>query len=225
MVIDLREITTVWINLDRATKNAAMMDARFRHHRFKNTHRKSAREIAPPHGTPDTIKHYVGCAQSHIDILDDVNYSHPLLILEDDAEFTPDFYPMIEVPDDTDAVYLGTSAGNPHYLTNRVNKYYMRIGKILATHAILYLNPEYKKAVSDIAKIFAYRLKVPFDNGCALLQERFNVLTPNKPFFVQAYERESANQWEIITSRPLVDKNSEFPVREKNVQLEIQVPA
>jgi hypothetical protein len=225
MIIDLRKIQTVWINLDSATKNAELMQNRLREHRFEQTFRKSARQIPAPHGTPDPIKHYVGCAQSHIDILEDINYQCPLLILEDDAEFTENFHPMIEIPDNTDAVYLGTSAGNPHYLTKRVNKYFMRIGKVLATHAILYCNTEYKKAVTDIAKIFAYRLKIPFDNGCALIQERFNVLTPNKPFFVQANERQSANQWEVITSKPLVDKNSDFPMREQNVKLEIQVPA
>jgi hypothetical protein len=223
MIIDLRKIQTVWINLDSAVVNANAMEERFREHRFERTFRKSACQIAPPPGTAEPIKHYVGCAQSHIDILDNVNYECPLLILEDDAEFTPDFHPMIDVPDNTDAVYLGISSGNPHYLTKRVNKYFIRIGKILATHAILYVNPQYRKAVSDIAKIFAYKLKTPFDNGCALIQERFNVITPNKPFFVQANHRQSANQWEAITARPLVDKNAEFPIREENVQLNIQV--
>lgn len=225
MVIDLRKIQTAWINLDSATVNAAAMEHRFREHRFERTFRKSACKIEPPPGTPDPIKHYIGCAQSHIDILEDSNYDCPLLILEDDAEFTPDFCPMISVPDDTDAVYLGISAGNPHYLSKKINNYYMRIGKVLATHAILYINPEYRKAVADIAKIFVYRLKTPFDNGCAMIQERFNVITPVTPFFVQADSRQSANRWESITARPLVDKNSEFPVREKNITLSIQVPA
>lgn len=225
MIIDLRTIPTVWINLDSATGNAAVMNERFRQHRFDNTIRKSARKIDPPPGTPQVIQHYVGCAQSHIDILEDTNYPCPLLILEDDSEFTENFHPMIEVPDDTDAVYLGVSSGNPHYLSKRANKYFMRVGKILATHAILYLNPEYRKMIAEIAKVFVYRLKVPFDNGCALIQERFNVLTPNKPFFVQANARQSANQWEDITSRPLVDKNSDFPPREANVQLEIRIPS
>ena len=225
MIIDLRKIQTVWVNLDSAKVNAELMDQRFREHRFERTFRKSACQIAPPPGTPDPIKHYVGCAQSHIDILDNVNYECPLLILEDDAEFTENFHPMIEVPDDTDAVYLGISSGNPHYLTKRVNKYYLRIGKVLATHAILYINPQYRKAVSDIAKIFAYRLRTPFDNGCAMIQERFNVLTPNRPFFVQSDNRQSANQWETITAKSLVDKNCEFPTREENIQLNIKVPA
>jgi len=101
----------------------------------------------------------------------------------------------------------------------------MRIGKVLATHAILYLKPDYRKMIADIAKLYAYRLRVPFDNGCALIQERFNVLTPNQPFFVQANARQSANQWESITARPLVNKNSDFPVREENVTLEFKVPA
>lgn len=225
MIIDLRTIPTVWINLDSATENAKLMEDRFRQHRFQTTFRKSARQIEPPENTPKVIQHYVGCAQSHIDILEDINYACPLLILEDDCEFTKDFHPMIEIPDNTDAVYLGVSSGNPHYITKQVNKYFMRIGKILATHAILYINNDYRKMVAEIAKLYAYRLRIPFDNGCALIQERFNVLTPNKPFFVQADARQSANQWESMTSRPLVNKNSDFPHREENVTLQFQVPA
>ena len=139
MIIDFRKIPTVWINLDSATENAKLMEERFRQHRFEYTFRKSARQIAPPPNTPDVIKHYVGCAQSHIDVLEDMNYSCPLLILEDDSEFTPDFHPMIEVPDNTDAVYLGVSSGNPHYITKQVNKYFMRIGKIIYTPKITHV--------------------------------------------------------------------------------------
>jgi hypothetical protein len=180
--------------------------------------------------TPDLTKKEIGrlsCYNSHKQVLRKalLNNHFPLLILEDDCEFTKDFHPMIEIPDNTDAVYLGVSSGNPHYITKEVNKYFMRIGKILATHAILYINNDYRKMIAEIAKLYAYRLKIPFDNGCALIQERFNVLTPNKPFFVQSDARESANHWEAITARPLVNKNSEFPVREENVTLQFQVPA
>jgi hypothetical protein len=51
--------------------------------------------------------------------LDDKNYSTPLLILEDDAEFSPNYNPILNIPDDSDGIYLGVSSGNVFYQTIR----------------------------------------------------------------------------------------------------------
>jgi len=211
MIIDLREIPVVWINLDSATENAKAMQDRLDRHGFKFTYRKSARVIPPPPGTPKEIAHYKGCGQSHIDILDDLKYSTPLLILEDDAEFTENFQPVLELPDDVDGVYLGISHGNVYYKTAKYDDSYLRIGGILATHAILYVSEEYRKAMSSIAKQFINVYNRPWDLGSASLQPHGMVLTPNMPFFYQANERESANKWEQITRHPLENRNSTFP--------------
>jgi hypothetical protein len=68
---------------------------------------KSGLVIPPPPNTDPSIAHYKGCGQSHIDILDDLKYSTPLLILEDDVEFVDNFNPVIDVPDDSDGVLSG----------------------------------------------------------------------------------------------------------------------
>jgi hypothetical protein len=211
MKIDLREIPVVWINLDSAKKNAEDMERRLSEHGFKNTHRKSACVIAPPPDTPKELAHYRGCGQSHIDILDNKEYSTPLLILEDDAEFTQDFNPVIDIPDDTDGIYLGISHGNQFYKTKRFNQDYLKIGGILATHAILYVSERYKEIMSSVAKSFIYQYNRPWDLGSASLQGHLNVYTPNRPFFYQANERESSNKWEQITVHPLEDRNASFP--------------
>lgn len=211
MKIDLREIPVVWINLDSATENAKAMQDRLDRHGFKFTYRKSARVIAPPEGTPKEIAHYKGCGQSHIDILDDKSYSTPLLVLEDDAEFTENFNPILDIPDETDGVYLGISHGNQYYKTSKYNDSYLRIGGILATHAILYISDPYRDAMSSMAKLFINQYNRPWDLGSASLQPHALVLTPNDPFFYQANERESANKWEHITKHPLENRNASFP--------------
>jgi hypothetical protein len=210
MIIDLREIPVVWINLDSATKNAVAMQDRLNKHGFKNTYRKSARILPAPEGTIPSNAHYVGCAQSHIDILDDTQYSTPLLILEDDAEFSDSFNPIIDIPDDSDGIYLGVSSGNRGYQTKKHNENYMRIGGILATHAILYITPEFRQHMSAIAKHCIHSIKQPWDVGASSLQFYKRVYTPNKPYFYQSDNRESANKWQQFTDNCLEDRNSSY---------------
>ena len=210
MIIDLREIPVVWINLDSATKNAEIMQDNLLKYGFKHTYRKSARIIPAPEGTIPSNAHYVGCAQSHIDILDDTQYETPLLILEDDAEFTSEFNPILDIPDDTDGIYLGISSGNRGYQTKRYTEEYMRIGGILATHAILYVTPLYRDYMSRIAKHCIHDLKQPWDVGASSLQFQTKVYTPNKPYFYQSDNRDSANKWQYFTDNTLEDRDSQY---------------
>jgi hypothetical protein len=209
MKIDLREIPVVWINLDSAKKNAETMQKRFKDFGFKNTHRKSGLIIPPPPNTDVSIAHYRGCGQSHIDILDD-QYTSPLLVLEDDVEFADNFNPVIEIPDDSDAIYLGISHGNRYYHTCKKDEQYLRIAGILAAHAILYINPNFRKEMSEIGKYCLYELNKPWDVGTASIQYKYNVYTPNNPLIYQSNDRESANKWQNLTDRPLENRNSIF---------------
>jgi GR25 family glycosyltransferase involved in LPS biosynthesis len=147
---------------------------------------------------------------SHVKILETYN-DIPLLILEDDAKITKDFNPILEVPNDIDSVYVGTSSGNPYYMTKNYNDTFFRIGNVLSTHAVLYLSEKFKKAVAEVTKLFVYQYQKPVDIGVASILQHFKVLAPKKPYFVQADERNSNNKWEFITARPLENKNSMFP--------------
>tara|TARA_R100000664_G_C2745305_1_gene133163 strand:+ start:247 stop:927 length:681 start_codon:yes stop_codon:yes gene_type:complete len=205
MKIDIRDVKCCWINLDSATENAEKMEKQFDELGIENHERLSARQIEPPPGTPQTIYHYVGCAQSHIDILENEMNGDPLLILEDDAKYIPDWYNSIieNIPDNTDAIYLGTSHGDGRYFAQDIGYNLARIKGVYATHAILYLTEKYKKAVVDIAKEFVYNRRTPFDLGCATIQHEYNVLSTHLPLFYQADERDSANKWENLTKVPL----------------------
>ena len=210
MIIDLREIPTVWINLDKATENAKIMAERFEKYGFKNTHRKSGLIIDPPPGTHQSIAHFMGCGQSHIDILSDKGYSTPLLILEDDIEFSEQFNPVVEVPDDADGVYLGISHGGNCYHTKKVNDDYYRIAGVLAAHAILYITPNFRRDMRNVGLHCLYNLRQPWDIGTAAIQRSYKVYTPIKPLVYQSNDRENANKWQGLTDFGLEDRNSEF---------------
>lgn len=210
MIIDLRNTCTVWINLDSATENAKIMENRFLVHGFKNTHRKSGLIIEPPPNTHSTIAHFMGCGQSHIDILDNQEYECPLLVLEDDIEFIENFNPILDVPDDADGVYLGISHGGNFYKTKKVNDSYFRIAGVLAAHAILYINPKFRTDMKNVGLHCLYSLKQPWDLGTAAIQHSYKIYAPIVPLIYQSNYRQNANKWQGLTDFGLEDRNSEF---------------
>jgi len=210
MKIDLREIPAYWINLESNTKNRDRMQALLDGLGFKNHHRVDAEVRPAPLGTPESEKHYVGVAESMFKILGNKEINTPFIIFEDDVGVSEDFRPMIEIPDETDAVYLGVSTGNRQYITRRYNEDYLKIGGVLALHAVLYLTEEYRNDVLSFAKTIVHRFKKPIDIATASLQEKATVITPNKPFFYQSDEAAGLNKWQYLTDKPLENRNVNF---------------
>jgi len=202
MKIDIRDVKSRWINLDSAEENAKSMVELLDSLGIKDHKRSPGRIIAPPDPSTDkTIYHYVGCAQAHIDILE--NNDAPVLVLEDDVKTTDWQTPILDIPDDTDAVYLGISHGDGRYFAQDLGNDYAKIKGVFACHAILYLTDKYRKAVVEVAKDFVYTRHQPFDLGVAQLQAHFNIITPHLPHFYQSDERTSSNKWENLTRQPL----------------------
>lgn len=208
MEIDLRNVPTRWINLDRATFNARQMTEQFDRLGFTSHQRIPGRIIPPPNElSPARLKafgkHFMGCGQAHIDALMSSNKA-PLLVLEDDALVTDAFRPIITVPDDTDAVYLGISHGNRKQAVVDLNNGWYRIFGMLAAHAVLYVSERYKNYAADIAHLCLYSKKIPMDNGFAAAQGKFKVIAAPNPMFIQSAGRQSENKWESLTDKPLV---------------------
>jgi hypothetical protein len=86
----------------------------------------------------------------------------------------------------------------------------MRVGGILATHAILYITPNYRKEMAQAAIHCIEDLQQPWDIGAASVQFYKKVYTPNKPYFYQSDNRESANKWQGFTDQCLEDRNSVY---------------
>ena len=203
MKINLRNVKTKWINLESATSNADRISKQCDDIGIKDHSRHPAVSLPCPQGTRPTEIHYVGVGQSHINCLEEVRNHRPALILEDDATITDDYRDIIEVPDNTDAIYLGTSWGDGRYLTQDIGGGLMRIGRMLAAHAVVYLTESYLQAVIDVAKHCLYEKHVPFDLGTYNIQERFLVVSPHKPWYYQGPNGESLNNWEELTKTPL----------------------
>lgn len=202
--LDLREVPVRYINLERATRNARELESQLGTLGFRDVGRFPAREVPAPEGTPGHLAHYVGCARSHIALLDELRGKLPALVLEDDAAASEDFVPVLAPPAGADAVYLGVSAaGEGGISAVDVGGGLARISGVLATHAILYLSERYRAAVVATARDCIERRRVPFDVGCAEIQKDFVVLTPHRPFFFQADARDATNRWEGLTRAPL----------------------
>ena len=98
MNLDLREIPVVYINLDRDTEKRERIEKVLSDLKFKTT-------IRCP-GVVHEEGPKAGCALAQYNALKKID--PPFIILEDDA--TPlNFNPEIELPDDSDAFYLGIS--------------------------------------------------------------------------------------------------------------------
>lgn len=204
MKIDLRNIYTLWINLDDKTDNAQYMENLFREHGLSNTERFSAIRKSTP--TADRLgeQHYPGIAESQFACMKKImDRGYPGLVLEDDVAVNNIFVPEIEIPDDCDAFYLGTSQGDNQYSAVNVGNGICKISRMLSAHAVLYTSERY---ISDIVlngQRYIDEVKKPFDVYTYQIQNKYNIYAFHAPFFYQSDERNNANKWEVMTKTPL----------------------
>ena len=183
--IDLREIPTFWINLDRDTNRRQRMESMFVNLEMENTKRVAGYLAS-------TVKE--GCGKAQEKTLKKIK-QYPTLVLEDDCIQTDHFVPIIDIPPDADAIYLGCSHWGMNFATGKNgpisqwekhNDKWLRVTNMLATHAILYINPEFHKACQDIIHKYVYELEDHIDVGyCSILKD-FKIYTPIEPFFYQS---------------------------------------
>ena len=215
MKIDIREMRTKWINLDKDTTKAEQMITLLDSHGFTSHDRFNAMCEDEEFGITRDNCQWFGthmCGLSHRKLLQDtiITDGKPIFVLEDDVEVEVDKIKYeIEVPDDADAVYLGTSQGDCNYSAINVNEDLARVERIFATHAIIHFNPEYSKAVAKITED-AVKGDGPFDVGIAYgVQKDFNVYAVKTPYFYQADSKNTVNKYEYITRIPLLLNDEE----------------
>ncbi len=131
----------------------------------------------------------------------------PFVLFEDDWGIK-DFKPIINIPDDTDALYLGISGWgiqNSHsgpFVQYRKKEGYNDLYKIYnmcSSHAILYCSTEYVNLYTRICSHSA-EISIVQDIGFAEVQRWFNVYAFNNPMFFQ-YEIENLTFGNLL-SRP-----------------------
>jgi hypothetical protein len=62
--------------------------------------------------------------------------------------------------------------------------------------------------MSSVAQHCINDLQQPWDLGASSIQFQTKVYTPNKPYFYQSDNRNSANKWQFFTDQQLEDRNS-----------------
>lgn len=144
-----------------------------------------------------------------IDILK-TNMEVPVLILEDDVEFTG----VEEFAMDTtaDAIYVGLSksAGSKMCNSDKGSSQFepwsftqSRVMNMLSTHAILYISSKYKEAVIDTLQA---HIGQNYYNDVLIsrLQPGFLILANKKPSFYQSHRFNSGMHEELYTKFELV---------------------
>ena len=116
--------------------------------------------------------------------------TEPILILEDDVDFTG--IENFDFVEEADAIYFGVSksGGHPYQNCDKgecIVKPYsdtqVQIMNMLTTHAILYISEKYKNAVIEQLK---NNLRSHCDVMISRLQPHFKVLANKKPSFYQS---------------------------------------
>jgi hypothetical protein len=144
----------------------------------------------------------IGCGLSHIKALRAWNGARPLLVLEDDVGATSELRIALDVPDDADAVYIGTSTfGAVEAIDNEVVQGcviaedvapgLLRIHNMLGAHAIIHLTDRWRTAaIEAMLGAMADEDRAP-DQGLADIQGHFRVYATKRPFFFQRADLQS----------------------------------
>jgi hypothetical protein len=137
-------------------------------------------------------KAYPDClSEATIDILEN-NLDNPVLILEDDIEWTG--ITEIEYNPDCDAIYFGLSRSGGHPTQNihqgeskfeNWSNTQVRVLNMLSGHAILYISRKYKEVIINVLKKHIGQ-KYYNDVLFSRIQKDFIILANKKPIFYQS---------------------------------------
>jgi hypothetical protein len=197
MIIDLTDLPVMWITCDKTVvkREPGMLDA------MKKLKVSNPQKIDCALTTP----YHVGLAMGHVKAL--LRHPAPFLIVEDDARLIPE-NPLncFEVPDNTDALYLGTTTfgrwkgatSNGCVIASDFSPDHFRIYNMLSFHGICYLSQRYVKHSVKVLNDYCQNPVGGCDDPVADTMHRYNVLCLKKPIFFQDDGR--ANQ---CTQEPL----------------------
>lgn len=205
MKLNLVDIPVYYINLDEDEEKRKRTETMLKQIGFKFVERLSA------------IKHeagrIIGCAQSHYEILNKAKV--PFIILEDDCSLNKDVPELVEIPDNSDALYLGISHwgrylnhSGPYVHTTKVNENIVRVYNMLATHAIMYISQEYANICKKISYNFGYEIENHLDIGFAEVHKFFNIYSFDEPLFRQ-YE------WSAVTTGKISENSLDAETSKK----------
>lgn len=184
MKVNIRTISTYYINLDSKEDRRRSTEYNLNRLNFTSVQRISAIEHS------DTR---AGCARSQHKVLSDLTIFTPFLLMEDDCVYTGVDEMEYEIPDDADALFIGNSQwarflnfSGPFLHYEKIDDKIVRVYNMLAAHAVIYFSDEYRQVCSHISKYCGYQLLDHMDNGYAEVQKYYNVYALNDPIFKQS---------------------------------------
>jgi hypothetical protein len=198
MILNLGSMPVLWATCDKTVqaREAPMLAA------LREVGVENPQKIDCPLTTP----YYVGLAMGHVEAL--TRQPVPFLMLEDDARVIKDRHQSVfDIPDDTDALYLGTTTyGRWRGVTRNytvigadVDDQYMRIFNMLALHAVVYTSQRYVDHVVGEMSRYMVNPVGACDDRIADTMHRHQVLCLKKPVFFQDDGKANYCTTEIIT--------------------------
>ena len=185
---DLREIPFYYINLDDAVKRNENMKKILNELGIKNVRRISA------------TRHNIGQAGTARSMLEAIETAinpvvsplgAPFVVLEDDIEVKR-WNPIIEVPENADALYLGISGwgrmnghSGPFVQSDSIGGGLLQVYNMLGGHAIMYFRDRYIDLVRRVCLHAGYDIEDHPDIGFAEIQRWHNVYAFDDPYFYQ----------------------------------------
>ena len=135
--------------------------------------------------------------------------NEPILLLEDDVEFTG--VSEFDFIYGADAIYFGLSTCGSHDTLEYNDKdsifrpysaTQVRVQNMLGTHAILYITPAYKQAVINQLK----NCKWHTDIAITRIQPNFRILANRQPSFFQSAKFNAPDHLDSYTNFVITDK-------------------
>lgn len=204
---DLREIPFYYINLDDAVKRNENMKKILNELGIKNFRRISA------------TRHDIGQAGTARSMLEAIETAinpvvsplgAPFVVLEDDIEVKR-WDPIIEVPENADALYLGISGwgrmnghSGPFVQSDSIGGGLLQVYNMLGGHAIMYFRDRYIDLVRRVCLHAGYDIEDHPDIGFAEIQRWHNVYAFDDPYFYQT----SSGGNQRVTYIPLSQQES-----------------
>jgi hypothetical protein len=203
----MSDIDVFYINLDKQADRAMEIEKDLKVHRFRKPSRIAAvdRDHISDKNTLGYVsddlgfRHSIAVARSHIKALESI-VRLPALILEDDARVMS-YEPVIDVPDDADAVHLGLiefameaedvyggfESWKPGFVSfdrEIGNEDFYRLYGSLGCHAILYLTDRFVEATME-AFLESSKTGIPIDVMQNKLQKEYDCYVAADNFFIQ----------------------------------------
>lgn len=181
MLINLTKIPVYWNTIEKNVDRHQKMQSMFNNIGISNAVQLNGEIVKP---------YTIGIAKSHIESL---SAKIPVLVLEDDCQTTEHYNSILTVPDDADAVYLGTS----HYgmirgktvgggtISSIYDENYLRVYNMLGLHSVLYLSEKYRNHVVNTLNEFVQNPVGGCDDPIAMTMKKYNVYAVKNPMFYQ----------------------------------------